>query len=104
MGNKETLKPCMCGNEAQLMCDELGGSKAGTVMCMTCFTTSNSYDDWRDAIKAWNTRTPTTDTQNLIEWLEGQKKPLPDPPRNRYRPEHTHNTALDAVIEKLRGK
>ena len=39
---------------------------------------------------------------DLIEWLEGQKKSLPDPPRNRYRPEHTHNTAIDAVINKLR--
>ena len=53
----DELRPCDCGGEAELMTDELDMScTKGTVMCMTCYKTGDSFDKWQDAIKAWNTR------------------------------------------------
>ena len=70
----EELKKCpFCGGEADLMTDELGDSNSGTVMCMSCFAVSNTHDNWRDAILAWNTRTepkpPSADVQEALDAL-----------------------------------
>jgi len=53
----EELKPCpFCGGEAELQTPELTGDLCGTVMCMDCYGSGPSKDDWRDALIAWNTR------------------------------------------------
>ncbi len=56
-------------------------------------------------INEWNEDQSSLDMEELIEWVEGQKKDmsfttgLGDSLNHR----EGHNTALDAVIEKLRG-
>lgn len=71
--NTEELEPCpFCGEEAQLMEDELNfSSNRGTVMCMNCFATSSDEDDWKDAISAWNTRALSPVNEGLLKALEG---------------------------------
>ena len=59
----DKIKNCpFCNGEAQLMIDELDiSSTEGTVMCMSCYATSNSYNNADDAVRQWNRRyTPSS--------------------------------------------
>lgn len=60
------LKACpFCGGEAQLQTPEDMGSIEGSVMCMSCYASDKGFDNWKDAIEAWNTRTLPDGMVNL---------------------------------------
>ena len=63
-----------CNGEAELMTDEIDmSSKVGTVMCMNCYTTSQSHDDWKDAVKDWNTRHTPEAVKGVVEAVEKER-------------------------------
>ncbi len=85
MNSKETLKACpFCGGEA--VCTKhtrdiddqyknyLRTDEWWEIDCTGCDHEIRSEHGISQTIKTWNTRTSTPDTQELIEWVEGQKQ------------------------------